>query len=128
MVLVCAAGCGEKNRATVTGQVTLDGDPLAVGSIRFMPLENNQGRATGGRIEDGRYRLAGDAAPLIGTYRVEIRANRKTGRMVQKPMAAPGDVGEETVEAVAAKYNDQSTLECEVQPGKNEANWDVESR
>ena len=48
--------------------------------------------------------------------------------MVQKPMAPPGDLGEETVEAVAAQYNYESTLRVEIKPGKNEANWDVESR
>ena len=126
--LLCAAGCGDKNRGTVTGLVTLDGTPLAVGSIQFIPQPVNTGRATGAAIQDGEYRLEGDAAPLLGTYRVEIRSTRKTGRMVQKPMAPAGEMGEETVQAIAAEYNDQSTLTFEVQSGKNEANWDVESR
>ena len=128
MALVSAPGCSDKDRGTVAGQVTLDGAPLAVGAIQFIPLQTDQGRATGGTIQDGQYRLTDDAAPEIGTYRVEIRATRKTGRMVQKPMAPPGDMGEETEEAIAAEYNDQSTLTFEVQPGQNEANWEVKSR
>ena len=126
--LLCTAGCGDKNRGTVRGRVTLDGEPVAQGSIIFIPGQQGQGKPTGGPITDGMYHLAGDAAPAVGLNRVEIRANRKSGRMIPKPFSPPGEMMEVPEEAVAAKYNDESTLEFEVKPGNNEANWEVESR
>ena len=126
--MFCAAGCGNKDRGVVAGQVTLDGEPIATGSIIFIPTRQGQAKATGGTITDDRYRLAGDAAPVIGNYRVEIRANRKTGRMVQKPMAPRGEMGEAIEEAVATRYNDRAELTFEVKPGKNRADWEVVSR
>src|SRR6185436_17969686 len=33
------SGCSESNRATVTGAVTIDGQPVKSGSIAFFPIE-----------------------------------------------------------------------------------------
>ena len=128
MVLTSAAGCGDSNRATVSGQVTLDGKPIALGSITFIPVERGPGKVTGGSIQEGQFRLDDEAAPAVGNYRVEIRATRKSGRMVRPAFAGPEEMVEGTEEAIAAKYNDQSTLEFEVKAGNNEVSWDVESR
>ena len=125
-VLLLTAGCGEED--FVRGQVTLDGKPLAQGSIRFIPSQRGQGTAVGGKITDGWYSLSGKAFPAVGSNRVEIRANRKTGQMVQDPYGPPGEMMETSEQAVATEYNDESTLKFEVKPGANEANWEVESR
>ena len=126
LILPLIVGCGNENR--VGGQVTLDGKPVARGSILFVPAKRGQGKAVAGKITDGSYRLSGDAAPKIGWYRVEIRSSRKTGKMVQKPYSPKGDMMEASEEAIAAKYNDNSALEFEMKPGENRVNWEVESR
>ena len=46
--------------STVQGSVTFDGQPVGQGSIVFEPSDG-VGPVSGGSIEQGRYRLAGDA-------------------------------------------------------------------
>lgn len=54
--LACLAGCGPKGgpTATVYGKVTLDGQPLAEGTISFNALDGNT-PTTGGKITNGSY-------------------------------------------------------------------------
>jgi hypothetical protein len=59
---------------------------------------------------------------------VEIRALKKTGKMVQKPFARQGDMMEEIGAAVAPRYNSDSTLKFEIKPGDNTADFAVESK
>ncbi len=67
-VLLLAAGCGASSDATMSGAVTLNGQPLAQGYISFTPL-GAQGGTAGGDIKAGRYRVAG-LKP--GKYQVQI--------------------------------------------------------
>ena len=77
--LIVLAGCGDGRgvRVPVSGTVTIDGAPLAFGSILFEPLaggENN--RSGGGALEsDGTFRVSAytafDGLPP-GQYRVAI--------------------------------------------------------
>lgn len=48
------AGCGAAN--PVTGAVTYDGQPVAKGSITFVPADG-KGPSSGGAIENGRYSI-----------------------------------------------------------------------
>ena len=126
VLLLCVAGCGDNT--SVSGRVNLDGEPVRSGSILFLPDQQGRGQGTGGSIKDGEYLLEGKAAPAVGNYRVEIRSSRKTGRMVPPRYSPRGKEIEEIEEAVAEKYNDNSTLSFEIKPGVNEKDWDVESR
>jgi len=76
------AGCGRSGPrpVPVSGQVRLDGKPLADGFVRVLP---DTGRAAGGRIgENGRFTLTthdeGDGC-LPGTHRVEVVARNTRG-------------------------------------------------
>ena len=42
----------------VSGEVTLDGEPVPKGSIVFFPTAGNQWSVAGGSIQDGRYKIA----------------------------------------------------------------------
>jgi hypothetical protein len=123
-------GCskGGARRGAIAGTVTLDGKPIAKGSIMFVPAEGTAGPVAGGPIENGRYQLPPDKGAAVGWNGVEIRSLHKTGRMVPKPMAPPGDMVEEYGEAVAPRYNLQSTLRFDVKPGENAANFEVTSK
>ncbi|MBN2294267.1 MAG: hypothetical protein JXM70_17700 [Pirellulales bacterium] len=130
LALLFGAGCGKHgdNRGAVSGQITLDGQPLQQGSILFVPVKGTKGVVTGGEIKDGQYHLSGNDGPAVGQNRVEIRAVRKTGRMVPKPMAPAGEMVEETGEAIPARFNSQSTIEAEIKPGDNTANFELTSK
>jgi hypothetical protein len=129
-ILFLSAGCGKDagNRGALSGKVTLDGQPLEQGSILLMPIEGAKGPATGGQIERGRYSLSDKAGPAVGRNRVEIRAVRKSGKMVQKPMAPQGEMVEGVEEAVAPRFNSESTLKVEIKPGNNTADFEVQSK
>jgi hypothetical protein len=71
------AGCGPSrpDLVEVSGQVLIDGQPLSIGNIKFVP---NGGRASWGKIdENGRFTLtcyeAYDGA-IPGTHRVQVSA------------------------------------------------------
>ena len=127
-ILLGSCSRTDPGRAAVRGAVTMDDVPLAQGSILFIPIDGNPGVATGGPIVEGKYELEGDAAPTPGWSRVEIRSLRKSGRQVPKPMAPPGEMVEADEEAVAAQFNEASTLKVELAPGMNEQSFAVTSR
>jgi hypothetical protein len=130
MVLALSIGCNktDSTRGSLSGEVKLDGKPLEQGSIMLTPIEGTKGVVTGGEIAGGRYQLSGKSAAAVGVNRVEIRAVRKSGKMVQKPFAPKGEMVEESVEAVAPKYNSESTLKAQVKPGENTASFEVTSK
>lgn len=134
-VLYCSAiflvGCGDNgptlNRAQVSGDVTVNGDPLEKGSIAFLPADGTQGPSVGGTIQEGHYLIPMEEGPVVGTYRVKIRATRKTGRTIEAgPPAPPGTMVEEIEAFIPAKYNTKSALTAEIQPEANEVNYDLQ--
>ncbi len=130
LIVLAFIGCNktDANRSVVTGEVKLDGKPLERGSILFTPIDGTKGSVAGGQIENGRYRLSADKGPAIGRNRVEIRSIRKTGKMVQKPLAPQGQMIEESVEAIPPRFNSASTLKTDLQPGENAINFEVVSK
>jgi len=124
-------GCGKGDgvtRAAVEGKVTLDGAPVEAGAISFIPTGGTKGPAVGGEIQNGQYSIPASEGPVVGRQRVEIRAPRKTGKMIQAPMAEPGTMVEETAESVPKQYNSESTLEREVKAGKNVLDFELTSQ
>lgn len=114
LLLVLFGGCGTNGPqvAPVHGRITLDGQPLALADILFQP-EGGQRPSTGRADADGRYELVykrGQEGALVGTHSVHISVS---GEMVKNPPV------------IAAKFNTQSELRCEVKPGPNEFNFDV---
>jgi hypothetical protein len=129
-MFLLASGCGGGggDRGAVSGMVKLDGKPIEQGSILFTPVQGVHGSVTGGEIENGRYELTGKNGPALGRNRVEIRAMRKTGKMVQKPFAPAGTLVPEKVEAVSPRFNTNTTLTVEIQEGDNTADFEVSAR
>src|SRR3954462_15185507 len=76
VALCCAvlAGCPAKsNRGTITGTVTLDGQPLKAGIIRFLPSDGQTATADTA-ITDGKF----SATVPPGNKKVSISAPRVT--------------------------------------------------
>ena len=114
-----ATGCGDSGprRYPVSGTVTLDGQSIAEGRIRFID-PNMKRDADTGKIIDGKFQFKSTA----GMRRVEIRVARDTGKK--------GDTGAPLYEEVVApEFNTESTLEVEVSAtGKNSYELAVNSR
>jgi hypothetical protein len=125
-LLIGAAGCEGAKRGAVCGQVTLDGQPVDGGEIRFIPAV---GIPAWAKIAKGRYAIGGSAGPSIGEARVEIRQARKTGKSIPAaPPAPPNAMIEQTVEAIPARYNLRSELTAKIEPGNNVADFALSTK
>src|SRR4051812_2388316 len=75
LALALAAGCSDGSKATVSGKVTLDGEPLKEGLIKFLPADGKSQNADA-PIKDGQYM----ATMPPGEKRVEISAPKVVGK------------------------------------------------
>jgi hypothetical protein len=109
---------------TVTGTVRLDNEPLATGSIAWIPIEGTPGPGGGGGINsEGKYEIKRGLRP--GRYRVEIRSTRTLpGHQVLNP-TIPTELVDEEVSVIPEQYNTKSILIREVGPGSNVENYDL---
>jgi hypothetical protein len=126
------SGCGRSDRlptAKVTGKVTLNGDPLPIGSLLFVP--DKGGPTSQGRIAaDGRYSMGTytetDGA-ILGTHKVMITALKAPEGAglpedVRKGNAAPLSV-------IPEIYGDleKSGLIADVKESGNQINFELTS-
>lgn len=79
-IVLIAAGCGIAARddsAALAGRVTIDGKPVTLGGIQFMPLE--KGRPAFAEVRDGIYA----ARVPKGRVQVIFSSRRETGRQIE---------------------------------------------
>jgi hypothetical protein len=117
LTVLLAAGCGRAGKGTVTGRVTLDGNPVEKGTVQFFPLDG-KGQTAHAPIRGGMF----TAEVPVGVKRVEINAPRVAGQRpaYDTPDSPLVDVYRETI---PTKYNAQSELRTEVKAGRNEADF-----
>lgn len=131
--ILCAAlaGCGGRNyegaqRFAVSGNVTVDGEPMEHGLIAFMP-QGQDVRVAEGQIKNGVYSVLEEKGPNAGTYRIEIHWNVKTGEMGRNI-----DTGEPEYEIVKeglpAKYHKNSELTAQVGPDRTTFDYDLTTK
>lgn len=122
-LLVTLAGCGSDNGLiTISGTVTLDGQPIENGSISLMPVSGN-GIAGGGSIENGRYTAessAGEMAVQINAI-VEVRKENPTAEEVERGL----DIDRQQI--LPAEYNRQSVLRIDVSRDNRTHNFSLNS-
>jgi hypothetical protein len=125
LALVAAAavlpGCGPPT-STVSGEVTIDGQPLDKGVISYSPAEG-AGAAATADVEKGKYRL--QTTP--GAKWVQISAPIVVGqhKAYNSPDAPLVDVNGERL---PERYNAKTELKFELKPGANVRDWSVESK
>jgi hypothetical protein len=130
VVVTPVGGCGAADdglgRRAVSGMVTLDGQPLAAGSIQFEPQSGNTGTIVsgGGVIQSGHYAIPRDKGLRPGTYKVAISSSGEAaGAGAFEP---PGERTPPPVEKVPKKYNVATTLSAEVKADSpNVFNFDL---
>jgi hypothetical protein len=123
-------GCGPRSdRLEINGQVTLDGDPLDNGSIRFASMNGAKLSASGAVITDGAYHIPQEKGLPPGTYRVEISAPDTAAPLVNYPSAPGEPTGPPTApERIPPEYNTNSKQTIEVAAdGDNQFDFDIET-
>lgn len=123
LLLATSIGCGSPtDRAAVSGTVTLDGEPLAEGTISFTPSAG--GHSAGATIAAGRYAIAQADGPSPGRQRVEITAFAPTGKTIEDE-DLPGRTQEELRQMIPGRYNVDSTLVADLAPRANQADYSL---
>lgn len=114
-------GCGSDGPqlASVTGVITIDGQPLPDATVEFQPSPGSP--SIGVTDSSGRYKLkftAKKAGAMLGKHQVRIT--------LEKTDAEGKRVG--PVLAIPAKYNRSSELTAEVKAGSNQVDFALTSR
>lgn len=122
IMMVVTGGCGGDglNMAEVSGSVTLDGAPLPGAWVEFTPITKGiNGRPSNGATDQqGHFVLKYTktrSGALVGKHDVVISTAL---------MATSFD---DMKEVVPSKYNSESTLTFVVEPGHNEASFELKS-
>lgn len=118
-------GCGRSGPelATVTGTVTLNGEPVSGVRVTFVP-EDQGSPSYGATGPDGVYRLLFNqsrAGAELGTHHVLIESAEPETYDSGKPIdSAP-------IVKVPAKYRQPGALTADVYSGRNEFDFDLET-
>jgi len=117
-----ASGCGGSSdglpREAVSGLVTMEGQPLAKGTIQFAPTSENVSTTGTAGIIDGKYSIDRGDGLVPGTYKVAISS---FSEMVpaKSVHGSPGPIGPPAKNLVPKQYNTASTLTAEVKGGQD---------
>ena len=115
-------GCaGDSTRGTVSGTVTLDSQPLAKGTISFIPIGGATASADA-PIVGGKF----TAVIPVGEKRVTISSPKVVGK--RKAYDTPDSpMVDQTEELLPPTYNRGSQLTLTVKPGKQTSDYDLTS-
>ena len=120
-IVLVSGGCGRSDLpelGTVEGTVKMDGQPLAGRQVQFLP-EGGGRPGTGVTDEQGHYELvytAGVEGTNVGSNRVEITTIWPEGE------PQPGER-----ETIPPRYNTNTELKADVQPGHNTFDFELTS-
>jgi len=132
-IALAAVGCGSQpyQLAPVSGQVKLNGKPLAKAWVHFAPKASKQNNAPGptshGQTDsEGRFTLGIDPqhpGAVVGTNRVFISSLEEGTADVRDAGAMKG-----IKERIPSRYNQETNLIYEVPPeGSSAANFDLKA-
>lgn len=110
-------GCGSSTdgRVAVSGEVTLDGQPLDRGTIELHP-KSPGGTMTGGMIANGTFSIAAEQGPKPGSYEVRIFAAGAGTTVDPNEPPGPESQAKPPAERIPARFNVNSELTAEVGP------------
>ncbi len=123
VAVAIGGGCGrgKLERAVVSGKVTYQGQPVAKGKIRFIPIKGTQTPMWGAFIRDGGYKASGKGGVPVGTHKVEIVAWRTKSDVVETANTPRSDLSLGGApmgqQYLPEKYNTKTELEITIPPG-----------
>ncbi len=121
--LLGGTSCSSDNSAKISGLVTLDGQPVGLGTISLKPTDG-KGPTAEAIITDGRYSLT----TLPGPKKIAIHGFRKTGtRRYHEgdPSSPMVDVNEETV---PTRYHEGGELTADIGAGQQTRDFALKSQ
>lgn len=119
MLFCLAAGCSDDGKVALHGTVTWNGQPVERGYIELQPVDAT-GQFASAQIVDGQFSLR--ATP--GPRRVKVTAERQIGeRPPNERIPKPEPIW---FQYIPAKFNTNSDLEIEIQPGDPTLEIDLE--
>jgi hypothetical protein len=125
----CSASSDDLPREAVSGTITLDGQPIAGGSIQFAPAADSVGPQVGGGspIANGQFSIPRENGLVPGAYKVSINAgDAKREEQTKGPVRKGLGLAKELI---PAKYNSQTTLSAEIKKGGSDnLNFELESK
>lgn len=135
MSVGCGGGDTGPARAAVEGVVTLDGQKLKEGVVRFIPSAKgkNLAPATMAAVKDGLFQLPRSEGPVVGTHRVEIESTGHFGFEIDDEAAYAKSFQENKGKALPPSpipeiYNSKSTLSAEVKAsGENKFEFPLQA-
>ena len=113
-------GCSDST--TVSGTVTMGGQPVKSGAITFVKTDGDLVRA-GAIISDGAFQAK--LAP--GKYRLELTGQKVVGKRKQKGFDGKDEEIEVTEELFPERYNAKTELSQEIKPGTNKIDLKLDS-
>ncbi len=127
LFVLAISGCGDDlERAEVSGRVTVDGQPIKRGQVRFVPIGGTKGPSWSAWIMEGQYTTKETKGTPVGELRVEIRAYRAAPGF--ENVTEGGDEGVPYVQYLPAKYNLESELNMIIEPGSGVVTKDFDLR
>ncbi len=121
MVTLVLVGCSEDNplnRQGLSGSVTLNGEPVAKGKIKFTPMVQGSGMTmAGGMIVDGSYSVETAKGLAPGEYAVNIGIpdpNSETKVGVNPKNLAPPDYAKGTEHTIKVEAGGSNVFDFEL--------------
>jgi hypothetical protein len=135
LVLAAAllSGCrGDRGpeRVAVSGTVTYNGKPVAVGTIRFVAGPTSSAPMSAAAIADGKYAADTHGGVAVGTHKVQIEAFRRIGNRAQSDDRLPPGIKDRSPyeQYLPAKYNTSTELEISIPSGSRTITKDFDLR
>jgi hypothetical protein len=124
---ILSAGCGKSDplkRQAVSGEVTLEGAPLAAGTVTFEPKSG--GTMSGSPILAGKFEIPKEQGLSPGEYTVRLSS---AGDELAAAEEAPGESNRMAIELIPEEYGTKSSLLVTIKEGEeNFVKLDVPER
>jgi hypothetical protein len=120
--LAAVVGCGN-GKGSVSGTVTIDGKPVASGSVTFVKQGGELARE-GAVIRDGSFQ----AVVPPGKYKLELNGQKVISKRKQKAFDGTDEEVEITEELFPERYNSKTELTEEIKPGANTIKLELKAK
>ena len=121
LLMIALSGCADDGMVDIAGQVSVDGDSVAQGTISFFPV-NHQGATAEAVIADGNYSVS---MPK-GEKKVVIRGYKKVGERF--PWGKDNPPADILKEIVPKEFNDESSLTFNATADSATANFELTAK